>query len=222
MISPIDEHSTPLVFGYGLHGQAVVRALAARAINAIVVDDRPTDDVVKCAAAAGIELIAAPSDDVLDKLLDRSTHLLPTPGLADRHAALRSAAARDVPVVGEFDLAAQWDTRPVLAVTGTNGKTTVTSMVTAMFTASGRRVVSAGNMELPLVTAIDDPTAELFVVEASSFRLGHSSLFAPAVGAWLNFDPDHLDVHASLGAYEAAKARVWRLAKWRSRTRTIR
>ena len=71
-------------------------------------------------------------------------------------------------------------------------------MVTAMLTASGLEAEAAGNLDTPLVTALEDETVELFVVEASSFRLGHSTTFSPAVGAWLNFAPDHLDVHASL------------------------
>jgi UDP-N-acetylmuramoylalanine--D-glutamate ligase len=98
----------------------------------------------------------------------------------------------------------------VLAVTGTDGKTTVTTWATAMLTASGRSAVTAGNTEVPLVAAIDDPTVEVFVVEASSFRLAHTERFEPAAATWLNFAPDHLDAHSSLERYEAAKARIWR------------
>ena len=105
-------------------------------------------------------------------------------------------------------LAARWDDRPVVAVTGTDGKTTVTTMVTEMLEASGRRAVACGNTETPLVEAIDDAATEVFVVEASSFRLGHSRRFRPDVAVWLNFAPDHLDVHDSLAAYEAYRARL--------------
>ena len=82
-------------------------------------------------------------------------------------------------------------------------------MVTTMLSRSGRRAEACGNTDVPLVEAIDEPATEVFVVEASSFRLGHTHRFAPAVATWLNFAPDHLDVHASLDAYEAAKARIW-------------
>ena len=116
---------------------------------------------------------------------------------------------RGVPVLSEFDLAAAWDDRPLLAVTGTDGKTTVTTMVTDMLVASGRRALAVGNTDIPLVAAIDRPEVDVFVVEASSFRLGHTRRFRPAVATWLNFAPDHLDVHASLDRYEAAKARIW-------------
>ena len=74
---------------------------------------------------------------------------------------------------------------------------------------SGKIAVSAGNADVPLVEAIDDQLAEIFVVEASSFRLAQSQRFAPQVGCWINFAPDHLDVHRDLASYEAAKARIW-------------
>ena len=79
-----------------------------------------------------------------------------------------------------------------------------------MLSASGRNAVAAGNDAVPLVDAIDDPDVELFVVEASSFTLGHTERFTPQVATWLNFAPDHLDVHRSVEAYEQAKASIWR------------
>ena len=96
----------------------------------------------------------------------------------------------------------EWDDRPWLAITGTDGKTTVTTLVCAMLEASGVTAGAVGNTPVPLVTAVDDPTIDVFVVEASSFRLDHSRRFAPAVGTWLNFAPDHLDNHRSLADYE--------------------
>ena len=115
-----------------------------------------------------------------------------------------------MPVLSQLDLAREWDDRPLIAITGTDGKTTVTSLVTAMLAASGRNAVAAGNDAVPLVEAIDDPDVEMFVVEASSFTLGHTQQFAPQVATWLNFAPDHLDVHRSVEAYERAKASIWR------------
>jgi UDP-N-acetylmuramoylalanine--D-glutamate ligase len=96
-----------------------------------------------------------------------------------------------------------------VAVTGTDGKTTVTTMVTDVLRAAGRRAVLAGNAEVPLVAAIADDAAELFVVEASSFGLGVSRRFAPRVATWLNLAPDHQDAHLDMAHYGAAKARIW-------------
>ena len=206
---PVGPGAVVVVVGYGLHGQAVTAALRARDVPVVVVDDRPSDAARDHASDRGISLVTAPDQATLRSIMDDATHLLPTPGLPEHHPVFSLAAERDLPVIGEFDLAGQWDARPCVAVTGTNGKTTVTTMVTEMLVADGRRAVMCGNMELPLVTAIDDPDTQVFVVEASSFRLGHSRTFSPTVATWLNFEPDHLDVHPSLAIYEAAKARIW-------------
>jgi UDP-N-acetylmuramoylalanine--D-glutamate ligase len=135
--------------------------------------------------------------------------VVPTPGLPEQHPLFAAALAAGTPVLSEFDLAEAWDDRPVLAITGTNGKTTVTTLVDAMLDASGVRSAAVGNTEVPLVAAIEDPATQVFVVEASSFRLAQSRCFRPAVATWLNFAEDHLDVHTSLDAYRLAKARIW-------------
>jgi len=203
--------STPatLVLGYGLANRAVVDALRRHDVDPVVVDDRPSDATREAAAAAGVALIEAPTDDELAKLVASVDRVVPSPGVPDHHAIFVHAAAEAVEIWSEFDLASSWDDRTVLAITGTDGKTTVTTMVEQMMTGSGIRTVAAGNTDIPLVAAIADADHELFVVEASSFRLGHSHRFAPNVGTWLNFGPDHLDVHRSLEAYEASKASLW-------------
>jgi UDP-N-acetylmuramoylalanine--D-glutamate ligase len=199
-----------LVAGLGVTGAAVARALVRRGAEVVVVDDAPGDEARAVADELGIDLVTAPDTDALDRLLAGSAAALPAPGLPARHPVFALAAAHGVPVLSEFDLAARWDTRPLLAITGTDGKTTVTTLVRDMLVSSGRRAVAVGNTPVPLVAAIDDPATEVFVVEASSFRLEHSRHFAPAVATWLNFAPDHLDSHHDLAGYEAAKARIWR------------
>jgi UDP-N-acetylmuramoylalanine--D-glutamate ligase len=199
----------PLVVGLAVTGAAMAGALARRGSDVVVVDDHPTDALRARADLLGVTLVESPSDEQLADLVATCTAVLPSPGIADRHPVFRLAHGAGVGVLSEFDLAQAWDDRPLLAITGTDGKTTVTTLVADMLAASGQRAVAAGNTEVPLVAAIDDPAAEVFVVEASSFRLGHTRHFHPQVGTWLNFAPDHLDVHATLHAYEAAKARVW-------------
>ncbi len=198
-----------LVVGLGVAGQAVLRALAARGVDAVAVEDRPTETHRLLAGELGLSLVVAPDASTLAALARDASAFLPTPGLPETHPAFAAAAAAGLPTISEFDLAHRWDQRPIVAITGTNGKTTVTMMVTAMLEASGRRAVAVGNTEVPLVASLDDPTIEVFVVEASSFRLGHSRFFRPDVATWLNFAPDHLDVHRDLAGYEAAKARIW-------------
>lgn len=198
-----------MVVGLGVTGTAVTRCLVARDVGVLVVDDHPSEATVAAARSLPVDLLSAPSDVDLDAALAGVDLLLPSPGVPDRHPVFTLAARRGVPVRSEFDLAVAWDDRPLVAITGTDGKTTVTTMVTEMLVASGVRAVDCGNTDVPLVEAIADPATEVFVVEASSFRLGHTHRFQPAVATWLNFAPDHLDVHASLDAYEAAKAKIW-------------
>lgn len=156
-----------------------------------------------------MRLIEAPDAQQMAALVAAADVVVPSPGLPDHHAVFAAARQAGASIQSEFDLAARWDHRPQVAITGTNGKTTVTELTRSMLEASGLRAVAVGNTEVPLIAAIDDPTTDVFVVEASSFRLLHSSHYAPDVGTWLNLAPDHLDNHATLDGYIAAKARIW-------------
>ncbi|MCP3988485.1 MAG: UDP-N-acetylmuramoyl-L-alanine--D-glutamate ligase [Actinomycetia bacterium] len=201
--------SSPLVVGFGVVGRAVGRALLLRGHQPVVIEDRPSATTRQAAVELGFELVEGPTIDQVAELMERATVLLPSPGVPDHHPSFALAAVAGVPVRSEFDLARMWDDRPLVAITGTNGKTTVTMMVTDALERSGRRAAAVGNTEVPLISAIDDEEIEIFVVEASSFRLGHSGSFRPDVATWLNFAPDHLDAHASLESYEQAKAMIW-------------
>lgn len=199
-----------LVVGLAVTGQAIAQALLRRGIEVVAADDAPTPATREAAADLGIDLLAAPeSPDHWRSAVDGVVAVFPSPGVPDHHAVFWTAREAGVPVLSELDLARMWDDRPVLAITGTNGKTTVTTLVTNMLEASGRKAAAVGNTEVPLVAALDDEAIEIFVVEASSFRLAHTASFTPSVATWLNFGPDHQDAHASLLAYEQAKARIW-------------
>ena len=198
-----------LLVGFAVTNRAVCAQLVERGHSVVAVDDAPDDQARRHAAELGVDLLEQPGPEEWPSLAADARAMVPTPGLPESHPSLRAAAAASTPVVSEFDLAQRWDDRSTLAVTGTNGKTTVTLLTAAMLEASGIPVGVAGNTETPLVEAIRDHRPAAFVVEASSFRLGHSRCYRPSVGAWLNFAPDHLDVHASLASYRAAKAALW-------------
>ncbi len=204
----------PVVVGFGVTSRAVVRALVARGHTPVVLEDRPGDEHRSVATELGVELVERPDADDLAKALAGATVLLPSPGVPDHHPVFATARTLGVPLASEFDLAQAWDDRPVVAITGTNGKTTVTMMVADALVRSGRPAVAVGNTDIPFVEAIDPAVpataaTEVFVVEASSFRLAHSARFRPQVAGWLNFAPDHLDAHATLADYESAKASIW-------------
>jgi UDP-N-acetylmuramoylalanine--D-glutamate ligase len=205
--SHVTEHV--LVVGLGVSGKAVIRALKRRGVDDVVaVDDRPGSETRTHAGELGVELIEAPDRETLAGLVGRCDLIVPSPGVPFDHPVFALAAARDVPVRGELELASRWTDRPVVAVTGTNGKTTVTTLVTEMLTASGIEAVASGNIGLALSDAVATDAA-VFVVETSSFQLTLTDRFRPTVSVWLNAAADHLDIHRTFEDYVAAKARIW-------------
>ncbi|MDC0359098.1 UDP-N-acetylmuramoyl-L-alanine--D-glutamate ligase [Acidimicrobiales bacterium] len=200
---------TILLVGMGITNRAVAGALLRRGHTVIASDDNVDDGLRQAVVALDIELHAAPDESVLESLVEQADLVCPAPGLPEHHPVFSLARDKERPLVGEFDLAAAWDERPIAAITGTNGKTTVVELAVAALQHSGLNAVAAGNTDVPLVRAIDDLTIDVFVVEASSFRLARASEFQVAVATWLNFAPDHLDVHSDLESYERAKAEIF-------------
>ncbi len=198
-----------LLYGLGVTNLAVARALLDHERDVVIADDGPPESATQFSAQIGLPVRSRPDRRALEDLVATVDAVIPAPGLPEHHPLFAEARRFARPVLGEFDLAGAWDDRPVLAITGTNGKTTVTSLVTAMLEHSGVPCAAVGNLETPLVAAIADPAPQVFVVEASSFRLARSRWFAPRVGTWLNFAEDHLDVHAGVDDYRRAKERIW-------------
>jgi len=159
--------TSALVLGYGLAGRGVVNALRDHGVDPVVVDDRPSAATIQAAADANVELVVGPDQETLAGLMDHADIFVPSPGVPDHHPAFAVAHHAGADLTSEFDLAAEWDDRPILAITGTDGKTTVTTMVEQMMTAAGFSTIAAGNNDIPLVTAVADPSYDLFVVEAS-------------------------------------------------------
>jgi len=225
--------TTTLILGLGDSGLAMARWLA-RSGEAVRVWDSRAEPPQAAALAEHV-----PSATVLSAPLDEAAlagikRVLKSPGLSptdDRIAALLAAAhAANIPVQGELDLfvealdalRSEHDYAPkIVAITGTNGKTTTTAMSALLIEASGKRVAAAGNigptMLQTLADAIDDGSSialrerlpEVWVLELSSFQLAGSRGFEPDAATVLNLTEDHLDWHGSLAAYGEAKARVF-------------
>ena len=200
-----------VVVGLGISGAAVARALLERGYDVVAIDDHPSDAVrVRRAELSplGIDVVTKPDASLLAVLVHDADLVVPSPGVPPRHPVFAIARDRGVSVVGEVELASRWADRPIVAITGTNGKTSVTGLVTEMLVASGVAAVAAGNIGVPLAEAAAGP-AELLVVEVSSFQLELTDEFHPSVAVWLNLAPDHLDWHDDLESYARAKARIW-------------
>ena len=206
---------TALVHGLAVTGASVVRALRRHAHDVVAIDDRADQATQDLADALGVDLLPAPLDP--RAFASQFELISPSPGVPESHPMIVAALDLGVPLMSEIELAYRWEQqrpaslggpRPMLAITGTDGKTTTTLMATAMLEASGVRAVAAGNTDVPLVSALDHEV-DAFVVECTSFRLAYLTAFRAEAAAWLNFAPDHLDWHDSLASYERAKARVW-------------
>ncbi len=200
------------IVGFGTTGRAVARAVLAAGDEVVVFDDHRPLDAMEAAAAIGVVVEPTPAGRALADRLEKCDLVVPSPGVPVGHPVFVAAAAARVPVRAEIELAAQMAADAggprLVAITGTNGKTTVTTAVTAILRASGLAAVAAGNIGLPMIEAVVGGF-DVVVVEVSSFQLQFTDTFHPAVSCWLNLAPDHLDWHPTLDHYAAAKARVW-------------
>jgi UDP-N-acetylmuramoylalanine--D-glutamate ligase len=200
----------------------VARHARAAGDDVTVVDDRanrldPTSEGAAAALEVVVEPVPGPSD--VGAVLDRIDVVVPSPGVPEGHPLVQGALARGVPVRAEVDLAAEAAAARgirLVAVTGTNGKTTVTDLTTTMLRTAGADARSAGNIGTALLDAVDavegaDPAGVTMVAEVSSYQLRFTTAaFRPAVAVLLNVADDHLDWHRTSAAYARAKARVFR------------
>jgi UDP-N-acetylmuramoylalanine--D-glutamate ligase len=133
-----------------------------------------------------------------------------SPGVPSRQPLIEAARHAGIPVIGELELAARWVRGRIVAITGTKGKSTTTTLTGRMLEAGGHRVLVGGNIGLALSAQVDQSTTDtIHVVEASSFQLESIELFRPWIAVLLNFSPDHLDRHATIEEYADAKARIF-------------
>jgi UDP-N-acetylmuramoylalanine--D-glutamate ligase len=190
------------VVGAGVTGRAVAVALHAVGVGVVVVD---ADPAALTGLPDGVEALRV---DDARPLLARVDVVVPSPGVPETSPLLRAAAEARVPVWSEPELAQRLRPRPLVGITGTNGKTSVTELTTAMCVAGGLPAVACGNIGTPLVEASAGPDG-LLVAELSSFQLAYVERLRARVGVLLNVAPDHLDWHGGLAAYRAAKARLW-------------
>ena len=195
----------PLVLGLARSGQAAALALARRGAEVLGVDRNPNLEVGRL-REAGVEVVLGADDAALLEGVDL---VVKSPGIPSEAPLVAAAHERHLPVWSEVELGSRLLASPIVGVTGTNGKTTTSELLGAIFRAAGRPVAVAGNVGAPL-TGLDGLAAESWVVcELSSFQLEDTDTLRPRVGVLLNVEPDHLDRHGSFEAYRAAKLRMF-------------
>ncbi len=192
-----------LVIGAGVSGRAAAR-LSRSLGDEVTVFDRNAEAI----AELGGNYPTASGEWSAD-LLNRVDRLVVSPGVPQHAPEIRDALARALPVVSEVELAASVVEAPIVAVTGTNGKTTVTALIADMLIGAGSKAVATGNIGVAFADIASEPW-DVVVVEVSSFQLRFIDHFHPQVAVLLNIAEDHLDWHGTLAAYSAAKSNIYR------------
>ena len=202
------------MFGLGVAGMAVANALHECGETVILADDEATKQHEDFARALNCEFIDATDEAAVVRTLKRVTRLAPAPGISESHHVVSTARQMGLTISSELELAYNIEEfriggpRPMLGITGTDGKTTTTLMTAAMLHAAGHKSLAVGNTETPLIQALNTDT-QVFAVECSSFRLANCENFRTRASVWLNLAPDHLDWHTNMESYAAAKAQMW-------------
>jgi UDP-N-acetylmuramoylalanine--D-glutamate ligase len=195
-----------LVLGLARSGEAAALALARRGVRVVGVDRNAELEAGRL-RAAGVEVVLGAENPALVEDVDL---LVKSPGVPSEVPLVAAARRRGLTVWSEVELGSRLLPNPVLGVTGTNGKTTTSELLGAIFRAAERPVAVAGNVGRPL-TGLDGALADgaWIVCELSSFQLEDLVSFRPRVAVLLNLTPDHLDRHGDLDAYRAAKLRIF-------------
>ena len=200
-----------LVVGLGISGLAVARFLKNRGAVVTVTDISDEDrlsDYAREIRAMGIKLELGNHNI---KTFESAELIIISPGVPHTIKPIKHAMKKGIPVIGELELASRFINEPVIAITGTNGKTTTTRLLGKMLEHSGIKVFVAGNIGNPLIEYVDImEKADILVVEISSFQLDTIDQFRPKIGVLLNIAEDHLDRYPDFAAYAASKARIFK------------
>ena len=199
-----------LIMGLGVTGESAIKTLRGKTAGIFVYEDKTQFEIKE-------ELKNKALEDI--KIFDVDRDLLPeeidvivkSPGINPRHKLLIEASKFEIPVYSDIELAYRlFPDRIYIAVTGTNGKTTTSILAGQALTEGGHKVSVVGNVGVGILEAIvDSKPGDIFVVEASSFQLEHTTSFKPKAAAITNITPDHLDWHGSMDAYVSSKSRIF-------------
>lgn len=202
------ERPDTLVYGLGSTGLSVARHLSGRGIDALYVDSRanpPGLDALRRLVPDAQVAVGSLSGDLLRDV----SQIVVSPGIADNDELLVEARATHIDIVSDVELFAQTVAADCVAITGSNGKSTVTTLVAMMCEAAGLRVLAGANLGTPALDLLASEVPDVYVLELSSFQLQRTRSLEPKVAALLNVTADHLDWHASEAEYVEAKRRIF-------------
>ena len=206
-VSKTETGGTDLVFGLGATGLSIARYLRRNEGDAIFVDSRDEPPGVEALRELWPDAEVRLGDIKLSKNIDR---VLVSPGIPDSDKLLKRARKKKLEILSDIELFARDAQAPFVAVTGSNGKST---LIYHMCRAAGMNVLAGGNLGEPALDLLDEEQPELYVLELSSFQLQRTDTLPAEVAVLLNVSPDHLDWHASEDEYRQAKYRIYREAR---------
>jgi UDP-N-acetylmuramoylalanine--D-glutamate ligase len=205
------ENQKVAVLGAGLSGAAAALLLKSEGADVTVLDSAPENQLLKSTVdnlrMQGIGVVCGPD---ADRDGGRYDFVVASPGIDPAAPLAVNFSSRNMEIIGELELGWRSCQIPVIAVTGTNGKTTTTELVAQMLNAAGQKTIACGNIGKPLSeVAREKNEFDVLTVEVSSFQLETIKSFRPSVAVWLNFAPDHLDRYRSVAEYRAAKLHIF-------------
>jgi UDP-N-acetylmuramoylalanine--D-glutamate ligase len=196
-----------IVVGAGRSGIAAAELLHARGAHVLVADSADQVAARPALEAAGVDVVTGPHPTGRFRSADL---IVLSPGVPPTEPAVAAAREAGVPIIGEVELASRWLRGRIIAITGTKGKSTTTTLVARMLAEGGISATAGGNLGVALSSIVEQSTPDaIHVVEVSSFQLETIDTFRPWIAVLLNLSPDHLDRHASFEEYGRAKARVF-------------
>ncbi|MEY2503004.1 MAG: UDP-N-acetylmuramoylalanine--D-glutamate ligase [Verrucomicrobiota bacterium] len=199
------------VLGAGLSGTAAALLLRSEGAEVTVLDSAAENRLLKSTLenlrSRGVTVRTGPGAEGDSSPFDL---VVLSPGIDPTSPLVINFSSRKIETIGELELGWRSVDAPVIAITGTNGKTTTTELLGQMLNACGQRTIACGNIGKPLCeVALEDRDLDVLTVEVSSFQLETIATFRPAISVWLNFAPDHLDRYRSVAEYRAAKLRIF-------------
>src|SRR4051812_2085087 len=199
-----------LVVGLGKSGVASALFLHERGARVTVSDAKAEEQLRNEIPKLLDKGIAVETGGHGERTFRQQDLIVVSPGVPTSSESLKQALALGIPVIGEIELASRFLRGRIIAITGSNGKTTTTSLAGDVVASGGRKTQVGGNIGTPAISLVDSSTDETFnILEVSSFQLETIQTFQPFVAVVLNISPDHLDRHGSMEAYVAAKRRIF-------------
>jgi UDP-N-acetylmuramoylalanine--D-glutamate ligase len=197
-----------LVVGLGKTGMSCVRFLVANGVPVAVTDSRVNPPCLDEFQKEFTE-VACSVGGFDDSLFEWAEHLVVSPGVSIDEPKIIAARERGVEIIGDVELFARAVKAPIVAITGSNGKSTVTMLVYEMAKSDGKNVLVGGNIGTPALNLLSKPSPELYVLELSSFQLETTESLDAAVSVVLNISPDHMDRYHNLEHYISSKRRIY-------------